>query len=93
VAVFTQYDVLVNSLKPQAPDEDDFYRDIEEDIENLDKGVDPIMASIAGTSASQTDQYVLSRAKERLREMVMPLEERLGVPWVKVSGLHACLSF
>src|SRR5712672_1875831 len=37
VAVFTKYDVLVECLKPEV--EEDFYGDIEEDIENLDKGV------------------------------------------------------
>ncbi len=85
MAVFTKYDVLVDSLKP--PDEDDFYGDIEKGIEDLDKEVDP-MDSTAGTWSSQIDPDVLSRAEEKLREMIAPFEEKLCVPWVKVSGLH-----
>ena len=91
MAVFTKYDVLVDSLKP--PDEDDFYGDIEKEIENLDKEVDPDIGSTTGKPASQIDPHVLSGAKERLREMVAPFEGTMGVPWVKVSGLDACLSF
>jgi hypothetical protein len=30
---------------------------------------------------------VLTLAEEKLREMIAPFEEKLGVPWVKVSGL------
>ncbi len=86
MAVFTKYDVLVDSLKP--PDEDDFYADIEKEIEGLDKEYDPNMDLTAGTSASQIDPDVLSRAEEKLREMIAPFEEKLCVPWVKVSGLH-----
>ena len=87
MAVFTKYDVLVESLKP--PDEEDFYGDIEKEIENLDKEVDPdSMGSNTGTSASQIDPHVLSLAEDKLREMIAPFEEKLGVPWVKVSGLH-----
>ena len=89
MAVFTKYDVLVDSLKP--PDEDyDLYGDIEKDIENLDMEVEPIMGSILETSASQIDPDVLSRAEEKLCEMIAPFEEKFspGVPWVKVSGLH-----
>ena len=37
VAVFTKYDVLVESLKP--PDEVDSYRDIEKEIEILDRSI------------------------------------------------------
>jgi len=86
VAVFTKYDVLVDSLKPL--DEDDFYGDIEKEIEDLDKEVDPNMDSTAGTSASQIDPDVLSEAKRILSEMIMPFEKLLSVPWVKVSGLY-----
>jgi hypothetical protein len=87
VAVFTKYDVLVESFKP--PDEEDFYGDIEKDIENLDKEVDSDVGLNTGTSASQTDPHVLSLAENRLREMITPFEKKLGVdvPWVKVSGL------
>jgi hypothetical protein len=94
VAVFTKYDVLVESLKP--PDEEDFYGDIEKEIEDLDKEVDLDMGSNIGTSASQIDPHVLSLAKDKLCEMITPFEEKLGVgvPWVKVSGLDIiCLSF
>jgi GTP-binding protein EngB required for normal cell division len=85
VAVFTKYDVLVESFKP--PDEEDFYGDIEKDIENLDKEVDSDVGLNTGTSASQTDPHVLSLAENRLREMITPFEKKLGVdvPWVKVS--------
>jgi hypothetical protein len=85
VAVFTKYDLLVESLKP--PDED-FYGDIEKEIENIDKEVDLDMGSNTGNSASQIDSHVLSLAKKKLCEMITPFEETLGVPWVKVSGLH-----
>ena len=91
VAVFTKYDVLVESLRP--PDEEDFYGDIEEEIENLDKDVDPDIGWNTGTSASQIDPDVLSLAENELDEMIAPFEEILGdVPWVKVSGLHILLS-
>ena len=91
VAVFTKYDVLVESLKP--PDEDDFYGDIEKEIEDLDKGVNPDMGSNTGTSASQIDPDVLLSAETELYKMIEPFEETLrGVPWVNVSGLHI-LSF
>jgi hypothetical protein len=87
VAVFTKFDMLVESLKP--PDEEDFYGDIEKEIEDLDKEVDPgSMGSNTGTSASQIDPHVLSLAESKLREMIAPFEKKLGVPWVKVSGLH-----
>jgi len=86
VAVFTKYDVLVDSLRP--PDEDDFYADIEKEIEGLDKEYDPNMDLTAGTSASQIDPFLLSHAEEMLCDMISPFEEKLGVPWVKVSGLH-----
>ena len=85
MAVFTKYDVLVESFKP--PDEEDFYGDIEKEIENLDKEVDSDVGLNTGTSASQIDPHVLSLAEKRLYEMVAPFEETLGVPWVKVSGL------
>jgi hypothetical protein len=88
VAVITKYDVLVESFKP--PDEEDFYGDIEKEIEDLDKEADPdIMDLITGTSASQIDPHLLSLAENRLCEMITPFEEKLGVdvPWVKVSGL------
>jgi hypothetical protein len=87
VAVFTKYDVLVESLKP--PDEEDFYGDIEKEIENIDKGVDPDMGLDTGTLASQIDPQVLSLAEDKLDDMIKPFEEMLGgVSWVKVSGLH-----
>jgi hypothetical protein len=87
VAVFTKYDMLVESFKP--PEEEDFYGDIEKEIEDLGKEVDPDMGLITGTSASQIDPHVLSLAKNKLCEMITPSEEKLGVdvPWVKVSGL------
>ena len=87
MAVFTKYDVLVESLKP--PDEEDFYGDIEKEIENLDKGIDSDIGLNTGTSASQTDPHVLSLAENKLCKMIEPFEEKLGVdvPWVKVSGL------
>jgi hypothetical protein len=85
VAVFTKYDVLVESFKP--PDEEDFYGDIEKEIKNLDKEVDSHMGLNMGTSASQIDPHVLSLAENKLCEMIRPFEETLGVPWVKVSGL------
>jgi hypothetical protein len=84
VAVLTKYDVLVESLKPE--DAEDFYGDIEEDVENLDKLVDPDRGLNNRTSASQIDPQVLTLAEEKLREKISPLEA-LGVPWVKVSGL------
>ena len=80
MVVLTKYDVLVDTLKP--PDESDFYGDTEKEIENLD------MDSTAGTSASQIDPAVLSRANDKLWEMITPSEEMSRVPWVKVSGLH-----
>jgi len=87
VATFTKYDILVDSLKPHAPDEDKFYEDTEKQIENLGKEDGPIMGSIAGTSASQIDPDV-SRAEEKFCEMITSFEEMFSVPWVKVSGLH-----
>ena len=58
MAVFTKYDVLVESLKP--PDEEYFYGDIEKEIENLDKEVDPdTTGSNTGTSISLIDPHVL----------------------------------
>ena len=90
MAVLTKYDVFVESLKP--PDEEDFYGDIEMEIENLDKEDDPdIAGSNTGTSASQTDPHLLSLAEEKLREMIAPFEGSLGVPWVTASGLHILL--
>ena len=85
MAVFTKYDVLVESFKP--PDED-FYGDIEKEIEDLDKEVDSDVGPNTGTSASQIDPHVLSLAENKLCEMITPFEQTLGVPWVKVSGLH-----
>ena len=87
MAVFTKYDTLVESLKPR-DGEDSFYGDIEKETEDLDKGVDPDMGLNTGTSESQIDPDVQSLAKRKLREMIAPFEETLGVPWVKVSGLH-----
>ena len=89
MAVFTKYDVLVESLKPP-PDEEDFYGDIEKEIEELGKGVDHDMGLNTGTSSSHIDPELLSLAEKKLREMVTPFEEKWGhiVPWVKVSGLH-----
>jgi len=83
VAVFTKYDVLVESFKP--PDEEDFYGDIEKEIKNLDKEVDSHMGLNMGTSASQIDPHVLSLAENKLCEMIKPFEKKLGVPWVEVS--------
>ena len=86
MAVFTKYDVLVESFKP--PDEEDFYGDIEKEIENLGKEADSDVGLNTGTSGSQTDPHVLSLAENKLCEMITPFEEKLGdVPWVKVSGL------
>ena len=86
MAVFTKYDMLVESLKPR--DEKDFYGDIEKEIEDLDKGLDPVMGLNTGTSVSQINPDVISLAKKKLCEMIAPFKETLGVPWVKVSGLH-----
>ncbi|KAN0103785.1 hypothetical protein V8E52_011621 [Russula decolorans] len=83
VAVFTKYDVLVESFKP--PDEEDFYGDIEKEIENLGKEVDSDVGLNTGTSASQTNPHLLSLAKNKLCEMIKPFEKKLGVPWVEVS--------
>jgi hypothetical protein len=80
VVVFTKYDVLVESLKP--PEEEDFYGDIEKEIEYLDREVDPDIG------AYQTDPHVLSLAEKKLCEMITPFGETLAVPWVKVSGLR-----
>jgi hypothetical protein len=91
VAVFTKYDVLVESLKP--PDEEDFYGDIEKEIEDLDKELDPDMGLNTGGSASKIDPGVLLLAENKLCEMIAPFEEKLGVPWVKVSGVHILHSF
>ena len=88
VAVFTQYDVWVNNLKPLDEDEGDFYGVIEEEIEDLDKGVDRYMGLNTGTSTPYIDPELLSLAEKKLREMIAPFEEKLGVRWVKVSGLH-----
>ena len=82
--------MLVESLKP--PDEDDFYGDIEKDIENLEE-VDPNTGLNTGTSASQLDPDLLSSAETELGKMIEPFEDMLrGVRWVNVSGLHI-LSF
>jgi hypothetical protein len=85
VAVFTKYDVLVESLNPL--DEEEFYGDIEKEIENLEKELGSHMDLNTGTSASQIDPHVLPLAEEKLCEMITPSEGTLGVPWVKVSGL------
>ena len=85
--VLTKFDVLVESLKP--PDEEDFYGDIEMEIENLDKEVGPDVGLNTGTSASQIDPHMLSLAEKKLYEIIMPFKEKfVGVPWVKVSGSH-----
>ena len=86
VAVFTKYDVLVESLKPS--DEEDFYGNIEKEIEDLVKGVDHDMGLNTGTSSSHIDPDLLSLAEKKLCEMITPFEEKLSVPWVKVSGLY-----
>ena len=86
MAVFTKYDVLVESFKDL--DEEDFYGDIEKEIEDLDKEVDSDVGVNIGTSVSQIDPHVLSLAENKLCEMITPFEQTLGVPWVKVSGLH-----
>ena len=86
VAVFTKYDVLVENLKPPG---EDFYGDIEKEIEDLDKGVGPDIGLNTGTSVFQIDKHVLSLAETELDKMIESVEEMLGgVPWVKVSGLH-----
>jgi DNA replication initiation complex subunit (GINS family) len=46
-------------LKP--PDEEDFYGDVEKEIEDLDKEVDPDMGLDTGTSASQIDPHITRR--------------------------------
>ena len=82
--------MLVESLKP--PDEDDFYGDIEKEIENLEE-VDPDTGLNTETSASQIDPDLLSLAETELGKMIEPFEEMLnGIPWVNVSGLHILLS-
>jgi len=86
VAVFTKYDVLVESLKPEV--EEDFYGDIEEDIENLEKGVDLDKGLNIGTSASQIDPQVLALAEEKLRGIITPFEKMYHVSLLKVSGMH-----
>jgi hypothetical protein len=55
VAVFTKYDVLYEGLKPKI--EEDFYGDIEEDIEHLNDVVDP-GGTDTGTSAPPIDLEV-----------------------------------
>jgi len=84
VAVFTKYDVLVESLKP--PDEEDFYGDVEMEIQNLEEEGDSDVGLNTGTSASQIEPHVLSLAQEKLCEMIAPFEVKLSVPWVKVSA-------
>jgi len=85
VAVFTKYDVLVESLKPI--DEEEFYGDIEKEIENLGKEPGPDTDLNTGTSAP-IDPHVLSLAEKKVGEMITPFEGKLGVPWVKVSVKH-----
>jgi hypothetical protein len=85
VAVFTKYDVLVESLK--LLDEEDLSGDIEQKIEDLEKEVGPKIDLNAGTSPSKTDLDVLSDAEEKLCKMITPFEVKWGVPWVKVSGM------
>ena len=78
--------MLVESLKPL--DEDDFYGDIEKEIEDI-WDVDPDMGLNTRTSASQIDPDLLLEAETKLDEMIEPFEGMLrGVRWVKVSGLH-----
>ena len=84
MAVFTKYDVLVESFKP--PEEEELHKDLKKEIENLDKEVDSVGLN-TGTSVSQIDPHVLSLAEKKLCEMITPFEEKLSVPWVKVSGL------
>jgi hypothetical protein len=45
-----------------------------------------------GASASQIDPQLSRLAEQKLREIIAAFEEKLGVPWVKVSGLDI-LSF
>ena len=95
MAVFTKYDVLIESLKPpgdldeslEPPNEEEFYGDIEKEIETSDKVV-PDVDSNTGPSASQIDPHVLSLAEDKFCKMITPFKETFGVPWVKVSGLH-----
>ena len=85
VAVFTKYDMLVESLWPQ--DEEDLYGDIVKEIEDLDNGVDHDMSLNKRTSTSQIDPDLFSLAEDELCAKITPFEEMLGVvPWVKVSG-------
>ena len=86
MAVFTKYDVFVENLKPR--DEDEYYGDIEQQIEDLDKEVDPDLEPDTGTLTSQIDPKVLELAEDELCKMIAPFEKGMGVPWVKVSGLH-----
>jgi hypothetical protein len=90
VAVLTKYDVLVDSSIH--PEKYGFFEGIKSlrGTEDLGKKVDP-MDSTAGTPAYRIDSDALSRAENTLCKMIAPFENMLGdlgVPWVKVSGLH-----
>jgi len=84
--VFTKYDTLVKSIIPQGVDNDNFYGDIEEEIDNLN---DHDISSTSGAKEPPIDASFLSLADKKLRnEMIKPFEKTLNVPWVAVSGLH-----
>jgi hypothetical protein len=82
--------VLVESLMPKSIHDDDFYGDIEEEIDDFDDDIDHETGSVVRAKESSIDPSVLSLAEEKLRnEMVKPFEQTLDVPWVAVSGMHA----
>jgi len=84
VAVFTKYDELVKDLMPRE-NEEDFYGDIQMEMENLEKEGDPDVGLNTDTSAFQIDPNVLLLAENKLRELITPFKDKLKVPWVKVS--------
>lgn len=90
VAVFTKYDVLVNSLIPVTPATDeDLYGDIMEDMDSAAAGRDNDADSALDAREAPIDPSVLARADEKLRtEMIRPFEGALDIPWVAVSGAH-----
>ena len=86
MAVFTKYDVLVESFKPA--DDSDFYGDIEEDIAKLESRIEHDIGSTIGANESPIDPSVLSRADEELYKIIKHFKKTLSVPWVAVSGQH-----
>src|ERR1700722_645837 len=80
IVVFTKYDTLVKSIIPQGVDNDNFYGDIEEEIDNLN---DHDISSTSGAKEPPIDASFLSLADKKLRnEMIKPFEKTLNVPWV-----------